>query len=122
MDSAVGRGLYYRDVSDHASAGPAAGPAVDPSVERFLDTLWIEQGVARNTLAAYRSDLALFARALARDGRALASAGAGDIQEYLVARHKGGAKNPFSARSQALRQSLWSPRVAPRSVCSPYRE
>ena len=34
-------------------------------VERFLDTLWIEQGVSRNTQAAYRSDLALFARALA---------------------------------------------------------
>jgi integrase/recombinase XerD len=73
----------------------------EPSIERFLDTLWIEQGVARNTLAAYRSDLALFARALARDGRALTAAGAGDIQEYLAARHKRGAKNPFSARSQA---------------------
>ncbi|MGQ0587782.1 MAG: site-specific tyrosine recombinase XerD [Gammaproteobacteria bacterium] len=79
----------------------AVKPSIEPSIERFLDTLWIEQGVARNTLAAYRSDLALFARALARDGRALPSAGAGDIQEYLAARHRGGVKNPFSARSQA---------------------
>jgi integrase/recombinase XerD len=83
------------------SAEPAVEAAPEPSVERFLDTLWIEQGVARNTLAAYRSDLALFARALARDGRALTAAGAGDIQEYLAARHKGGARHPFSARSQA---------------------
>jgi integrase/recombinase XerD len=82
------------------NADTAVHPA-EPTVERFLDTLWIEQGVARNTLAAYRSDLALFARALARDGRALAAAGAGDIQEYLAARHKGAPKNPFSARSQA---------------------
>jgi len=90
----VGRGLYYRDVSED--------PGAEPSIERFLDTLWIEQGVARNTLAAYRSDLALFARALARDGRSLAAAGAGDIQEYLAARHRGsGPKKQFSARSQA---------------------
>ena len=74
---------------------------VDPSVERFLDTLWIEQGAARNTLAAYRSDLALFARALARDGGALAQASSADIQEYLAARHRGAAKDRFSARSQA---------------------
>ena len=84
------------------SAEPAAAPPAEPSVEKFLDTLWIEQGVARNTLAAYRSDLMLFARALARDGRALPAAGPGDIQEYLVARHRaGGARQPFSARSQA---------------------
>jgi len=84
------------------SPEPAAVPPTDPSVEKFLDTLWIEQGVARNTLAAYRSDLALFARALARDGRVLPAAGAGDIQEYLAARHRAaGARQPFSARSQA---------------------
>jgi len=80
----------------------SAAPPAEPTIERFLDTLWIEQGVARNTLAAYRSDLALFARALARDGRALPAAGSGDIQEYLAARHRaGGSGKPFSARSQA---------------------
>ena len=79
-----------------------AAPATDPSVERFLDTLWIEQGAARNTLAAYRSDLALFARALERRGRSLVRADSGDIQEYLVARHRrSGPKDRFSARSQA---------------------
>lgn len=87
-------------MSAPSSEAPAEAP-LEPAVERFLDTLWIEQGVARNTLAAYRSDLALFARALARDGRALNAAGAGDIQEYLAARHRAGPKRPFSARSQA---------------------
>jgi integrase/recombinase XerD len=85
--------------AEPAQATPAA--PIEPTVERFLDTLWIEQGVARNTLAAYRSDLALFARSLARSGGALNAAGAGDIQEYLAARHRAGAKTPFSARSQA---------------------
>jgi integrase/recombinase XerD len=85
---------------DAGAAGP--GSADDPTVERFLDTLWIEHGVARNTLAAYRSDLKLFARELARRGQALAGAGAGDIQDYLAARHRrGGPRQGFSARSQA---------------------
>lgn len=70
----------------------------DPTVEKFLDTLWIEQGVARNTLASYRSDLMIFSRALQRENTALAEAGAGDIQAYLAARHRDGK---FSARSQA---------------------
>jgi integrase/recombinase XerD len=79
-----------------------AEPALDPSVERFLDTLWIEHGVARNTLAAYRSDLKLFARELERHGRELVRADAGDIQDYLAARHRrGGPRQNFSARSQA---------------------
>jgi integrase/recombinase XerD len=86
---------------DGTPTGSNPEPGIEPSIERFLDTLWIEQGVARNTLAAYRSDLALFARALARDGRALTGAAAGDIQEYLAARHRAGARHPFSARSQA---------------------
>ena len=80
-----------------AAADPAAA---DPTVERFLDTLWIEHGVSRNTLAAYRSDLALFARALASRGVALAQAGSGDIRDYLAARNRG-AKARFSPRSQA---------------------
>src|SRR6185436_2237442 len=46
--------------------------------------------------------LALFARALARDGRELARANGADIQEYLAARHRrSGPKDRFSARSQA---------------------
>jgi integrase/recombinase XerD len=33
----------------------------DPVVERFLDALWLESGLSRNTLSAYRSDLDGFA-------------------------------------------------------------
>ncbi|HUS24868.1 MAG TPA: site-specific tyrosine recombinase XerD [Candidatus Binatia bacterium] len=72
--------------------------AKDPLVERFLDTIWAEQGSSDNTLASYRSDLKLFARALAREGRRLAEAGSGDIQIYLASRHRGGK---FSPRTQA---------------------
>ena len=71
-------------------------------MEKFLDTLWIEHGVARNTLASYRSDLMIFARALRHENTTLAQADAGDIQRYLAARHRAGPPhNRFSARSQA---------------------
>ena len=76
------------------SRSPRPTPG-EPTLERFLDTLWIEQGLARNTLSSYRSDLALFARHL---GRPLANADAGDVHSYLAARHRGGS---FTARSQA---------------------
>ena len=39
-----------------------------PLIDRFLDALWIEDGLAANTLAAYRRDLEMFAAWLAREG------------------------------------------------------
>ena len=38
-----------------------------PLIDRFLDALWIEDGLAANTLAAYRRDLEMFADWLARE-------------------------------------------------------
>ena len=32
-------------------------PQTDELLERFLDALWLEAGLSRNTLSAYRSDL-----------------------------------------------------------------
>jgi len=32
----------------------------DPSIDAFIDALWLEEGLAKNSLAAYRRDLQLF--------------------------------------------------------------
>ena len=40
-------------------SGTAAASA--EIVDRFADALWIEDGLAANTLAAYRRDLTLYA-------------------------------------------------------------
>ncbi|MFA5938559.1 MAG: site-specific tyrosine recombinase XerD [Sinimarinibacterium sp.] len=56
------------------------------AIDRFLDRLWLERGLARNTQASYRSDLMLFARWLAPRGAALVRASEADIRDYLVAR------------------------------------
>ncbi len=63
--------------------------ASQTAIDAFIDALWIEDGLAANTLAAYRRDLALYAAWLAHDdrGRALDTTGEADLREYAVARH-----------------------------------
>lgn len=51
-----------------ASRAPAPSRAVLRLAERFLDHLAVERGVAPNTVAAYRRDLALYLADLARRG------------------------------------------------------
>jgi integrase/recombinase XerD len=54
-------------------------------LDRFADGLWLNDGLARNTLAAYRRDLAQFARWLDESrGRALVDADAADLQRHLA--------------------------------------
>jgi len=36
--------------------------ASQSEIDAFTDALWLEHGLSRNTLAAYRRDLELFAR------------------------------------------------------------
>ncbi|WP_341647505.1 site-specific tyrosine recombinase XerD [Thauera humireducens] len=70
----------------------ARPPAVDASLpahtraelDRFIDSLWLEHGLARNTLAGYRSDLALFAAWLNARGTALPAARGADLAAYLA--------------------------------------
>jgi len=53
-------------------------------VDAFVDALWLADGLAKNTLAAYRSDLALFAGWLAARQVGLAEARGADIDAYLA--------------------------------------
>lgn len=59
--------------------------AADPLIEQFLDSLWLERGASRLTLAAYRTDLTNFAAHLAARGVALAGAGRAELLAYLAA-------------------------------------
>lgn len=62
-----------------------AAESVDPLIDRFLDALWLEDGLSANTLSAYRRDLTLFALSL--PARGLASVTESDLQGYFAARH-----------------------------------
>ncbi len=90
-------GGYYRRVNDaDFDQGLAEAPGFEDeaAIARFLDRLWLERGLSKNTQSSYRSDLALFARWLLPRGGALTAAGEADIKEYLAARR-------LKARSQA---------------------
>lgn len=63
-----------------SDALPAAEAAL---LERFCDSLWLEDGLAKNTLAAYRSDLSRFALWLTAQGQSLQNADAGTLNCYL---------------------------------------
>lgn len=69
-------------------------------IGHFLDALWMERGLADNTLAAYRSDLEGFVRWLARrpDCPGLLGAHRADIMGYLAARVAAGTSRRTSAR------------------------
>lgn len=62
----------------------------EASAGAFIDALWLEEGLSRNTLDAYRRDLQLFGQWLAaREGgaKALPEAGEVDINGYFADRH-----------------------------------
>ncbi|MBX3607716.1 MAG: site-specific tyrosine recombinase XerD [Piscinibacter sp.] len=72
--------------------------ASQAAIDRFADALWIEDGLAANTLAAYRRDLTLYAQWLAATaGRALDETREADLRAYAVARH-GASKATTSNR------------------------
>lgn len=62
-----------------------------PTIDRFLDALWIEDGLAANTLAAYRRDLSLYADWLAceHDGQPIEASRESDLLAYIATRHAG---------------------------------
>jgi integrase/recombinase XerD len=94
------------DASGALHLAPAVSGEDAAGIERVLDALWVERGVARNTLEAYRSDLSLLARWLAPRGIELARAGESDLRDYLAARGQAHAaaregSRRFSPGSQA---------------------
>lgn len=65
-------------------------------IERFLERVWAEDGLARHTLSAYRRDLAQAALALAGAG-GLRGASRADLFRFLAERTRAG----YAARSNA---------------------
>jgi integrase/recombinase XerD len=76
----------------------AAEARADP-IDRFVDAVWIEDGLAANTLAAYRRDLSLYAAWLERSaGRGLDDSTETDLLAYAVERHAGSAATTANRR------------------------
>ena len=73
--------------------------ASSPSeLDEFCDALWLEDGLARNTLESYRRDLAQFAQWLGARHLALPAARHDDVLAYLAHRVGTGARARTTAR------------------------
>jgi integrase/recombinase XerD len=69
-----------------------------PELDEFCDALWLEDGLARNTLESYRRDLAQFAQWLSAQRLTLATAGHADVLAYLAHRVNERARARTTAR------------------------
>ncbi len=67
---------------------PRLGEDSGAAIDRFIDALWIEDGLATLTLAAYRRDLTLYASWLAAGpGKALDATSEADLLGFIAERH-----------------------------------
>ena len=76
------------------------------AIDAFVDTLWLEDGLSRNTLAAYRRDLLLCAQWLAAQPHPLVldQCGEADLQGYFAARHASTRATTANRRLTVLRR------------------
>jgi integrase/recombinase XerD len=70
----------------HPDASSAKN-APDPLIDTFIDALWLEEGLSKNTLAAYRRDLTLFGKWLARQGSSLKDGTELLLNSYFADQH-----------------------------------
>ncbi|MCH9826190.1 MAG: site-specific tyrosine recombinase XerD [Gammaproteobacteria bacterium] len=73
----------------------------EAQIERFVDAVWLEQGLSAQTQSAYRSDLGLLARWLLGRDLSLARASEADLKAYFAWRAREPDGWPFAARTQA---------------------
>jgi integrase/recombinase XerD len=74
------------DRRQRAQAQPPASAADAAAIATFAERLWAEQGLARQTLDAYRRDLDGLSRWLVGRGRSLVEARRDDLFDYLAHR------------------------------------
>jgi integrase/recombinase XerD len=71
-------------------------------IDRFIDALWLEDGLATNSLAAYRRDLKHLAAWLG--GRRLLAVGEAELQQYFAATFSASRASTANRRLAALRR------------------
>lgn len=96
----VAAGPGQQDVAERDAVHVA--PGVARAVDRYLDHLAVERGLARNTLAAYRRDLERYAAFLTGRGHdAVATVLEPDVRAFVTALRSGDDGAPLAASSTA---------------------
>ncbi len=91
---------------DPADAQPAEPfPGDQRAIDAFCEALWLEDGLSRNTLAAYAGDLRAAARWLrATHGRGLAEADEADLLALIAGRFADSRPSSANRRLSVLRR------------------
>lgn len=80
-------------------------PQTQAQIDQFCDYLWLEDGLSKNTLEAYRRDLRLFAEWLLREKqKALLQAEEPDIFAYVAAKHAHSKATSANRRMTVLKR------------------
>ncbi|CEJ96113.1 Tyrosine recombinase XerD [Caballeronia glathei] len=83
--------------------------ASSASIDLFCDALWLEHGLAKNTLEAYRRDLKLFAEWLAKTrAGSIDSVTEADLNSYMAARRNDKAASANRRLSVFRRYYAWA--------------
>src|SRR6185437_11883238 len=100
--------------AEGASVASSSSPELvtsHASIDAFCDALWLEHGLSRNTLDAYRRDLRLFCEWLAaRRNGSLDSASEADLNAYSAARYKDKSTSANRRLSVFRRYYAWAVR------------
>lgn len=73
-------------------------------IDGFLDAIWLQAGLSRNTLKSYRSDLQHYLRFLEQRGVVITRAGRSDLRDYLDGRARQGSEKTVARSLSALRR------------------
>jgi integrase/recombinase XerD len=82
-------------------------PDSQHSIDAFIDALWLEDGLSKNTLAAYRRDLSLYAAWLLAQGLAggqLDAACEADLNAYFAFKHEASKATSANRRLTVLKR------------------
>lgn len=92
-------------MSKDAADKPALSSAAQAMIDEFCDTLWLEDGLAKNSLEAYRRDMRLFALWLQGERQKDPyAAQAEDLNAYFAAKHAAGKATSANRRLAVLKR------------------
>ncbi|MCA3153108.1 MAG: site-specific integrase, partial [Rhodocyclaceae bacterium] len=96
----MGASVHGEGARATARAAAASSAPGGAELDEFCDAIWLEDGLARNSIDSYRRDLAQFADWLAQPPRSttLLAAGRAELLEYLAHRVRIGARASSSGR------------------------
>jgi integrase/recombinase XerD len=76
----------------------------DPLIDSFIDALWLEDGLAANSLAAYRRDLGALSVWLAGRGIAMTAASEADLAGFVSGQHAATRASTANRRLASFRR------------------